>query len=1701
MDPARSMTDELSVEQALSTVYTILEDQTLDDLEELVFCNSWEGKTYPQIAEANGYSEEYIRRKGHQLWKLLTKKFGKEVKKNNIKSVIRRTNENLMIPVAASPSTSLKVVKEINIPPAIESRIDLSGVIVDLSIFYGREAELRMLSEWIVQDRCRLIAILGMGGIGKTALSIKVSEEVKNEFSYIIARSIRNAPSIQEILASSIEFLSDGELTAARLPKSLDEQIAILISYLKKSRCLILLDNFETILCSGSLAENLNYAVHTGHYRIGFEGYGQLLRSIAETEHQSCLVLTSREKPTGISTNEGKDLPVRSLYLSGLTTTAAHEMLTRKGFQGTQLEARTLIDRYRGNPLALKMIATHIQELFTGNVESFLAQGTTVFGDISEWLDKQFERLSTVEKQIIYWLTIADREWLTDPNYRAQILPIDSQREFLEVLDSLQHRSLLEKQGNQFAPPPVVIEYATNRFVRQVCEEVTKQYSQIRDEKDERCPADIKTVIDRLLEILQIRNISDTQLKQTIIDWQQQSPAHTQVLRAFCQVLGLDWQQVIAQIQSQIAEESATESLPADPRIWQEDWGEAPDVPVFFGRSQELEILEHWIVKDSCRLVGIVGMRGVGKTMLSVKLGLGGIGKTDLSLKLAKGVKGQFELVIWRSLFNAPPLSALLADLIKFLSRQQEISLPENIGDRISRLLHYLKAHRCLLILDNAETILQPGDVRGHYRTECEDYGQLFKQVGEVPHQSCLLLTSREKPHDLRWMEGINPAVRCLLLQGLDPTDGKQIFGTIGQFRAKESDWQQLIKIYNGNPLALELAAKHIEEVFAGNISLFLQEGKPVFGDLQDLLAWHFHRLSPAIYEIVYWLAINREPMTLAEIRSDLVSQTSKSGLPSNLQALQQKLPLERSGDRFTLQPVLLEYATQQLVEEICEEIGRQQYGFLRDYAPIKAQSKDYVRQAQINLILQPIIDRLCVDLGSYSQIAEKLKEIVEKVKKEPIYRSGYVAGNILNLLIQMKVDLSGYDFSQLNIWQAYLQNINLQAVDFSDCNFSRTIFTQSFGGVLYLAFNPTGKILATGNANCEVHVWQVSDRQQLLTLRGHTNWVRGVAFSPQIPPQFQDRDIEDILASTSEDCTVKIWHLPSGRCQLTLSGHTDSIYLAAFSFDGLLVASASNDRTVKIWNAIDGSCLKTLSGHAGGVIGVGFSPDGKLIASGSFDHTIKIWAIETGECLMTLTDHQNWVSSTRFSPDGRFLVSGSSDCTVKIWDTKSWQCLHTLQGHTGWIWDTIWSADGRAIASCGEDHTVKIWDADTEEHLRTLKGHQSRVWAVAFSPDMEIALTPELDPHAGKESIGESTERILASCGEDQTIKLWQFSTGQCIANIQGYTNWAKAVAFSPDGQTIASGHKDRTLRIWDANNGRCTYEFREHAEGIIAVAFHPDRNLVASGSEDRTIKIWHLDRGKCIATLRGHQDEVWSVQFSPDGQTIASAGNDRTIKLWDLDSRECLFTLEGHGNRVAAVAFSPTPVTLGGTEGVPILASGSEDNTIKLWNVQTGECLATWEAHSLRVSSIAFSPDGKLLASVSLDQTLKIWDVQTGDCLQTLSGHTSWIMSVAWSTDGQKLLTGSCDRTIVIWDRDRGTCLRTFKGHTNWIWAVAFSPDGARIISASEDETIKIWDVQTGACFRTLRARRPYEGMNITGVTGLTEAQQNTLRVLGAA
>ncbi|MFN6513317.1 MAG: NB-ARC domain-containing protein [Nostoc sp. CreGUA01] len=1084
------------------------------------------------------------------------------------------------------------------------------------------------------------------------------------------------------------------------------------------------------------------------------------------------------------------------------------------------------------------------------------------------------------------------------------------------------------------------------------------------------------------------------------------------------------------------------------------DWGEAIFTSVFYGRTEELSTLEKWILDEDCQLVAV--------------LGIGGIGKTALSVKFAQRIQENFEYVIWRSLREAPPVKIILGNLIQFLSDEQETeaNLPENFSDRLSRLLDYLQNNRCLLILDNAESILRSGSRAGVYREGYEEYGELLRRIGEATHQSCLLLTSREKPKEVALLEGETLPVRSLPLNGLKVAEGQEILKLKG-LCAAEDQWKVMIERYAGNPLALKIVATTIQDIFDGNVSEFLQQDTAVFGDIRDVLEQQFERLSDLEKDIMYWLAINRESITFSELRDDIISPIPQAKLLEAIESLGRRSLIEKAtptaikktASLFTLQPVVMEYVTTSLIEQVCQEILTENIDLFRRHALMKATGKDYVKDTQIRLIIKPVIDGLLNVLRSKRNIENQLTQFLAKLRQTSPLEPGYTAGNILNLLCHLETDLSGYDFSYLTVWQADMRSTNLHNTNFAHADLAKCVFAETLGGIHSVTFSPNGQLLATGDTNNEIRLYQVAGGKQLLSCNGHTGWIWSVAFSRK----------GHMLASGSEDQAIKLWDLSTGQCLTSLYGHYGGIWSVAFSPEGHTLASGSEDQTVKLWDLSTGQCLKTLQGHNSRVSSVTFSPDGKTLASGCHEQTVKLWDIGTGQCLKTLYGHSSGIWSVTFSPDGKTLASGCHDQTVKLWDIGTGQCLKTLQGHTDCVNSVTFSLDGHTLASGSDDKTAKLWDVSTGDCIKTLQGHNSRVWSVAWNQD----------------------SCTLASGSDDQTVRLWDVTTGKCLKSLEGYRNGIWSVCFSSLGNMLVSGSGNQTVKLWDTVSGQCIKTLRGHSNRVTSVALSSNDLILASGSEDQTAKLWDIKTGKCLKTLRGHSNWLTSVALSPNCDILATCSDDQTVRLWDVNTGYCIQVLEGHTDRVWSVAFNPNGQTL---------ASGCHDQTVKLWDVSTGQCIHTLKGHDGLIWSIVYSPDGDLLATGSSDQTVKLWDVNTGQCIHTLKGHASSIYSTAFSRDGCTLATGSGDQLVKLWDLTGGKCLKTFSGHTKLVWSLAFSAHDQTLASGSEDDTIRIWDMKTGECLKILRNERPYQGMKAIGITGITEAQKVSLKALGA-
>jgi len=378
------------------------------------------------------------------------------------------------------------------------------------------------------------------------------------------------------------------------------------------------------------------------------------------------------------------------------------------------------------------------------------------------------------------------------------------------------------------------------------------------------------------------------------------------------------------------------------PIRYYEDWKESLDVSAFYGREQELTELEHWVLTDRCRLITVLGM--------------GGIGKTTLSVKFMHQIAPHFQHVLWRSLKDAPLLDDLLIDYLVLLS-EQHVEIPPHLEGRITLLLEVLRARRCLLVLDNMETVLQAGLSDGSYCEGYEEYGFFITRLAQTTHQSCVLLSSREKPKEVGLLEGSRSFVRTLLVKGLQQRECQDLLQEKALFGNPKS-WNNFIRIYTGNPLALKFVAVMVQDLFGGDIGSFLQDGTILFRSIHHLLNQHYERLSALEQDLLSCLAMKRDVVSADELYNDFVHEVPKREILEALHSLYRRSLLERGKNSglFTLTPILSEYVIERLVEQISTKSSSENSLYVSNDTLLQ-KAKEYIHNSQRYIILQPSLE------------------------------------------------------------------------------------------------------------------------------------------------------------------------------------------------------------------------------------------------------------------------------------------------------------------------------------------------------------------------------------------------------------------------------------------------------------------------------------------------------------------------------------------------------------------------------------------------------------------------------------------------------------------------------------------------------------------------------------------------------------------------
>jgi WD40 repeat protein/transcriptional regulator with XRE-family HTH domain len=621
----------------------------------------------------------------------------------------------------------------------------------------------------------------------------------------------------------------------------------------------------------------------------------------------------------------------------------------------------------------------------------------------------------------------------------------------------------------------------------------------------------------------------------------------------------------------------------------------------------------------------------------------------------------------------------------------------------------------------------------------------------------------------------------------------------------------------------------------------------------------------------------------------------------------------------------------------------------------------------------------------------------------------------------------------------------------------TRAILQEHGNAIKSLAFSPDGQTALSASCgrldaqnHCtqgEVILWDLKAGAELRRLQGHSDWVNGVAFSPDTLA-VRGTGGETAL-SASADGTLILWDVTTGSIIRRFEGHTSGVNGVAFSSDGQTALSGSDDGSLFLWDVASGEIIRRFEGHTKGVTRVAFSPDtpegtsGTTALSGSYDNSLILWDVGTGQAIRRLEGHVDWITGLAFHPNGRTALSTSYDMTLRQWDLETGQELRQ-QFFPANADAVALSPDGR-LAVFDWMQEVRLWDIGKWREAGRLLGHTSNdVWAIAVSPDGRLAL----------------------SGADDGELRLWNLAEQGELRRLptDGTPLWA--VAVSHDGRRLLVSDSSGNTLVYDVRNGQLV----QRLPGDIpvspnALAFSPDDRTALVGSGDfftgalaTSLVLWDLASGQPVHRFEGHTQMVRSLAFSPDGRS-ALAGSQTTdinlggdLILWDMQTGQLIRRFDDTDD-IAGIAFS--------ADGRRAVTGSVYGSNVSIWDVASGRAMRRFESHEGFVLAVAFGPGEQTILYASGNGALVLLDAETGQVLRRYLGHDNAAWGLDVSPDGRYAISGSEDSTVILWDFETGELLRRFTGHTGWVSDVAFSRDGQTAFSVSDDGSLIQWQV----------------------------------------
>jgi len=589
------------------------------------------------------------------------------------------------------------------------------------------------------------------------------------------------------------------------------------------------------------------------------------------------------------------------------------------------------------------------------------------------------------------------------------------------------------------------------------------------------------------------------------------------------------------------------------------------------------------------------------------------------------------------------------------------------------------------------------------------------------------------------------------------------------------------------------------------------------------------------------------------------------------------------------------------------------------------------------------------------------------------------------------------------------------------------------------------------------------------------------------------------VLAAAQGTNIITLYDPGTGEPIRTLDAHTDIVSSIEFSPDGTRLVSGSYDKSLIVWDVNSGEILRQFDQHIGVILDVAFGPEGDLVASTTGDATpndtvedtpdrlLRIFSIADNAMVQSHNIVDGYTRAVDFSPTGRFIAVGAwssgTSGVIDVFDMQTQVRRHRLRGHADLILDVKFSADGSTLYTASADNSMRIYNLTSGLEIDRLEIFNDRPLKIDISPNGEFAVV-------GSGNVDNNLLTEINEQSSEPSLWLLDLENRAQVNEFNDHNDWIWSVAVTSDGALAASGSgplrppeesMDTSVRIWNTQNDIQVHRLTGHFSTVEGVAFSPDDQTLATGAWDGQIILWDVESGDPITRFiddsvvaepvmiirdgsevaidigaRAMEGRILAVVYSADGSLIASGSSEGYIALWDAETGDLIRRFGDHAEAVAGLAFSPD-----GTQ----LASGSWDSTARIWDVATGEQLQRFDGHLNRINDIDFSPDGTQIITASWDATLRLWNATTGVEIRQFVGHNGRVQTVTFNDDGSLALSGSADTTMRLWDVASGQEFFRFDNHTDWINEVLFMPDGITAISGSQDRTARLWRLPTNA------------------------------------